>query len=287
MWYLKFAMCVTLALLPSRLKVPLYRGLFGYRIGRGVRIGFSPFFGVTRCRIGDGARIGSFNLFYRVGDLDIGHRASIGFLNLFRGGGRIRIGEYSTIIRLNTINSILEGDFVDPVEAVFDLGTGAVVTSGHWLDFSAGLAIGDHTIVGGRNSSFWTHNRQRGRGIVIGCHTYFGSEVRVAPGVEVPPFCIVALGSVLSGHFGLPRSLIGGNPASVVRELREHDLYLVVRKTREDLPNDVAMAHLPDDLLAMSRRACDGERQAPLGGPCGPGLFGEEAPCAASPVSWT
>jgi acetyltransferase-like isoleucine patch superfamily enzyme len=285
MWHLKFAMCVALALLPSRLKVPLYRGLFGYRIGRGVRIGFSPFFGVAQCRIGDGARIGSLNLFYRVEDLDIGHHARIGFLNLFRGGRRVRIGAYGTIIRLNTINAILEGDFVDPVEAVIELGTGAVVTSGHWLDFSAGLAIGDHAIVGGRNSSFWTHNRQRGRGIVIGCHTYLGSEIRVAPGVEVPPFCIVALGSVLSGRFGRPRSLIGGNPATVVRELREHDLFLVVRKTRDDLPDDVATALLPDDLRVVARQACDGAGQPSLGDHSGPSLVEEKARCAASPVS--
>jgi len=37
MWRLRFALSVLLALLPSWLKVPLYRWLFGYRIGRGVR----------------------------------------------------------------------------------------------------------------------------------------------------------------------------------------------------------------------------------------------------------
>ena len=88
MWRLRFALSVLLALLPSWLKVPLYRMLFGYRIGRGVRIGLSPLFGVGRCRIGDHARIGSFNLFYQVGDLEIGDHAQIGFLNLFRGDGR-------------------------------------------------------------------------------------------------------------------------------------------------------------------------------------------------------
>jgi len=254
MWRLKFAACVALALLPSWLKIPLYRLLFGYRIGKGVRIGFSPFFGVGHCRIGDYARIGSFNLFFRVAELDVGDYARIGLLNLFRGGQRVRIGNYSTIVRLNVFNSIIERDFVDPVEPVLELGTGAVVTSGHWLDFSAGLGIGEHTIIGGRNSSFWTHNRQRGRPISVGCHCYIGSEVRVAPGAVVSPFCIVALGSVLSGRIGPLRSLIGGNPAAVVRTLRERDLFLVTRKTRNDIPDDVASALLPDDLRATARR---------------------------------
>ena len=101
----------------------------------------------------------------------------------------------------------------------------------------------------------------RGRPISVGCYCCLGSEVRVAPGTVVPPFCIVALGSVLSGQrrggpvFGPPRSLIGGNPAAVVRTLRECELFLVTRKTRNDIPDDVASALLPDDLRAAARRA--------------------------------
>src|SRR5208283_6210103 len=95
--YFRFASAVLLALLPSLLKVPLYRLLFGYRIGKHVRIGFSPFVGVGRCTIGDNVRIGSFNLFYRIEQLEIGHDTRIGFLNLFRGGSKISIGPYVTI----------------------------------------------------------------------------------------------------------------------------------------------------------------------------------------------
>jgi acetyltransferase-like isoleucine patch superfamily enzyme len=251
---LRFAIGLGLALLPSPLKIPLYRWLFGYRIGKGVRIGLSPLIGVRRCRIGDHARIGSFNLFYEVGDLEVGDHARIGFLNLFRGGRKVRIGAYASILRQNVFNSIIKRDFVDPVDPVLDLGTGSVVTSGHWLDFSAGIDIGDHTIVGGRNSSFWTHNRQRGRRISVGCHCYIGSEVRVAPGAEVPPLCIVALGSVLTGRSSPPRSLIGGNPASVVRPLGQQDLFLIVHKTRDDIPDDVASGDFPDDLRTAARQ---------------------------------
>jgi acetyltransferase-like isoleucine patch superfamily enzyme len=247
-------MGVALALLPSLLKIPLYRWLFGYRIGKDVRIGLSPLIGVRRCRIGDHARIGSFNLFYEIEDLEVGDHARIGFLNLFRGGQMITIGRFGTILRQNVFNSIIDRDFVHPVESALYLGAGSVVTSGHWLDFSAGIEIGDHTVVGGRNSSFWTHNRQRGRPIAVGCHCYLGSEIRVAPGAEVPSFCIVALGSVLSGHFSPPRSLIGGNPASVVRELQQRDLILIVHKTRDDIPDESAQMHLLDDLIAVARQ---------------------------------
>jgi acetyltransferase-like isoleucine patch superfamily enzyme len=251
---LQIVIGVSLALLPSLLKIPLYRWLFGYRIGKGVRIGLSPLIGVRRCQIGDHARVGSFNLFYEVGDLEIGDHAQIGFLNLFRGGRRVQIGAYASILRQNVFNSIIKRDFVDPVVPILDLGTGATITSGHWLDFSAGIRIGDHTIIGGRNSSLWTHNRQRGRPITIGRHCYLGSEIRIAPGVELPSFCIVALGSVLSGRYREMRSLFGGNPATLVRTLREDDLFLIARKTRDDIPEDVASGDLPDDLRTAARQ---------------------------------
>ena len=239
---------VAVALLPSWLKIPFYRRVYGYRIGKGVRIGLSPFIGVKRCVIGDFTRIGSFNAFYEIEQLVIGERVRIGFLNLVRGGDSVQIGSYASVLRQNVINAIIEKDFVDPVFSRISIGEGAVVTSGHWLDFSAGIELGAHSILGGRNSSLWTHNRQRGRGIEIGCHCYIGSEVRVAPGVRVAPFSIVALGAVLSGQFASERSLIGGNPAKVVRPLSDSDMYLVLRKTRGDIPDELASAQVPADL---------------------------------------
>jgi acetyltransferase-like isoleucine patch superfamily enzyme len=249
--HLRAGFAVLLALLPSWLKIPIYRFLFRYEIGKGVRIGFSPFLGVRRCRIGDHTRIGSFNLFTQVQDLEIGEHVRVGFLNVFRGGERITVGSFATILRQNVFNAIVEPDTVNPVESVLELGPGVFVAAGHWLDFTDGIRVGGHSIIGGRNSSFWTHNRQRTRPIVIGCHAYLGSEVRLAPGVELPAFCIVALGSVLSGRLAQPRVLIGGNPARVVRELGEEDLFLVTRKTRNDIPDSVARALLPADLRAL------------------------------------
>ena len=79
----------------------------------------------------------------------------------------------------------------------------------------------------------------------MGCHCYLGSEIRVAPGAELPKFCIVALGSVLAGQFWPPRSLIGGNPASVARELQERDLILIVHKTRDDIPDELGRCTCP------------------------------------------
>ncbi len=246
MLLLRVLVGLLLAAVPSRLRIVLYRLLFGYQIGKGVKIGFGVMFlQVARCRIGDHVHIGPFNLFYRVGQLHVGDHARMGWLNVVRGGQTAQIGPYATILRCNVFNSILQADAVNPRSAVLELGTGVVITTGHWLDFSDRITIGPHTVVGGRNSSFWTHNRQRTRPIAVGSHCYLGSEIRVAPGVEIADSCVIALGAVLMGSYGPPRSLIAGNPASVLRPLNEHDLFLVTRKSRGDIPDEIARLDAP------------------------------------------
>jgi acetyltransferase-like isoleucine patch superfamily enzyme len=251
----RLLLALAVALLPSPLKVLAYRLFFGYRVGRGIRVGFGTvFFNVGHCRIGDQVRIGCFNVFAQVDNLDMGNHVHVGMFNLFRGGDKIKLGDYATIMRFNVFNSIIDPDATNELRPEIDLGTGVVVTTGHWLDFSDWVSIGPHSILGGRSSSLWTHNRQRTRGISIGPHCYLGSEIRMAPGVEIPAYCIVAIGAVIIGQSAFKeRSLIAGNPAAILRPLRERDLALVARKTRRDIPDDIATALLTDDL----RAACE------------------------------
>ena len=49
----RLAVLAAVAVLPSLLKRPLYRLFFGYKIGKGVRIGFS-IIDANECTIGDG-----------------------------------------------------------------------------------------------------------------------------------------------------------------------------------------------------------------------------------------
>jgi len=248
---LRLVVGVIVALLPSALKVGLYRRVYKYDVGRNVKIGFSPLVGVRRCRLGDGVRIGHLNLFFQIEDLEINAHSRIGFLNIFRGG-RIRLGAYTSVFRMNFINSIPEPDAENVTDAVLDVGPGAVITSGHRLDFTDRITIGASTVIGGRGSAFWTHSRQRTRPIAVGKHCYLGSGVQVAPGVDLADFCIVSLGAVLSGQFTEARALILGNPGRIERKLRRDELPLVARRTRDDLPDELAQASLPEDLRVLA-----------------------------------
>jgi acetyltransferase-like isoleucine patch superfamily enzyme len=75
--------------------------------------------------------------------------------------------------------------------------------------------------------------------ISIGDFAYVGSEIRMAPGSSIPPRCIVGIGSVITGNVEAQECLIGGVPAKPIKELSEHDKFLIERKTRPDLPDDV------------------------------------------------
>jgi acetyltransferase-like isoleucine patch superfamily enzyme len=227
-----------IALLPSFLKRPCYRLLFGYRIGRRVRIGLSILDART-CEIDDDSRIGHLNVIIGVANLRIGDHVKIGHLNIIRGGAEVTLGRYSELMRMNEINSIPEPDAVNPVDPSFTLGNGSIITTGHKIDFTDRVEIGRRTIIGGRNSSIWTHNRQRTLPISIGEFTYVGSEIRMAPGSALPSRCVVGIGSVVTKKINAEGFLIAGVPAKPIKELGPEDQFLIERKTRPDLPDDV------------------------------------------------
>ena len=235
---LRLAALALVAALPGFLKRPLYRWLFGYKIGKRVRLGLS-LIDARECEIADDVSVGHLNLVLGVGRLSVGEHARIGFLNVIRGGDEVEIGRWAEILRMNEINSIPDPLVVNPTDPRFSLGDGSIVTAGHKIDFTDRVSIGRRTILGGRNSSLWTHNRQRTRPIEIGELTYVGSEIRVAPGGVIPSRCIVGIGSVITGRLEGEYMLIAGVPAKAVKQLSEGDRFLVENKTRPDLPDDI------------------------------------------------
>jgi len=203
-----------------------------------VRIGLS-IIDAAACEIGDDSQIGHLNLIIAVENLRLGDHVRIGHLNIIRGGDEVVLERYSELLRLNEINSIPDPDVVNQVDPRFTLGAGSIVTTGHKIDFTDRVEIGRRTILGGRNSSLWTHNRQRTLPITIGDFAYVGSEIRMAPGASIPSRCIVGIGSVITGEVTQEGWLVAGVPAKPIKELGDDDNFLIERKTRLDLPDDV------------------------------------------------
>ena len=235
---LRLALLAVIAVLPGFVKNPLYRRLFSYRIGRGVRIGL-VILDADAVELGDGTEIGHLNLITRVGSFITGKSVRIGPLNIIRGGERVRLGDYAEIMRLNVLNAIPDHDCTTSPASRLEIGRGAVVVSGHRIDFTDQVTIGQNVIIGGRNSSLWTHNRQSTAPIEIGDFCYLGSEVRLAPGARLAERSILGLGSVLAGPIDTPGSLVGGVPARIIRPLTAEDDALIHRKARRDAPDDL------------------------------------------------
>lgn len=235
---LRLLMLAVCAILPSFLKRPIYRLFFGYKIGKRVHIGLS-IIDAGECDIDDDVQMGHFNVVTRVQKLTIKDHVRIGHLNIIRGGDEVSLGRYCEIIRMNEINSIPDPDVVNKIDPVFLLGDGSIVTTGHKIDFTDRVEIGRRVILGGRNSSIWTHNRQRTLPITIGSLVYMGSEIRMAPGSAIPARSIVGIGSVITAALTEEGKLIAGVPAKTIKELSQEDQFLIERKTRPDLPDDV------------------------------------------------
>jgi acetyltransferase-like isoleucine patch superfamily enzyme len=234
---LRTAAHVAVAPLPNLVKLPIYRHLFGFRVGKNVRVGLSVL-DADELELADGARVGHGNLVTRTRKLVLGADAEIGYGNILRGGDEIRLGRWSTVLRFNVLNSIPDNDCEGPTDPRLSLDDGAYVVSGHRLDFTDRIRIGKNVIVAGRNSSLWTHNRQATRPIEIGDFCYLGSEVRLAPGARLGDWSILAMGAVLAGA-AEPRTVHGGVPAKPIRAIDGDDEKSLAKKTKKDIPEDL------------------------------------------------
>lgn len=230
--------------LPQPVKRLVYRWCFGYRISPSARIGLA-YLDCASLVLGDNSRISNLTVFLRCGDVVIGRNVHIGSFNLFSGGRLIELQDYSHVRRLCFINAIRDHDCTNNPDSSFSLGYGAVLTAEHRIDFTDRVEIGRCSILGGRNSSIWTHNIRTGVPVRIGSYCYLGSEIRIAPGAEIPDCCVVGLASVLTNPIREPFSLVAGVPARVCRPLTEADFPLIFGKTRPDLPDEVYPAMPP------------------------------------------
>ena len=135
--------------------------------------------------MGDGARIGPFNVFRDVRSLRLGASATISQWNW--------ISAAAALVEAGAPGS-------------FAMGKHSAVTSRHYLDVSGGVSIGEFTTVAGVRSTFithgirWTVSEQSVKGIEIGDYCLISSNVSVTPGTVVENKVVVGMGATISGQ---------------------------------------------------------------------------------------
>lgn len=213
---LRAAGALTLALLPNAVKLPLYRWLYGYKIGRDVRIGFTLIQDVARLEIGDHCRIGHFNRFRHVPLVCIGSYTTIGHFNQFISSTEFT--NAASLAQRGNAPMLLIGEHVG-------------ISARHYFDIEDTISIGAFTTLGGLNTVLFTHgvdvmtSRQSAKAISIGAYSMVGSNVLFHPGSGIADRSVVGMGSVVTRRFVGSRSLIGGNPAKLFGPLPESAKY--------------------------------------------------------------
>lgn len=183
----------------SRLRVFLYRNIFGYHINNSI-LGWNTVILVSQANL-NGCCIGRKNKFTGPIDITIKKGAIIGERNIFQCGWWT-----------------LEEKFK---KAGYDrnliIGVDSLITSNHYFDIVGSFILGDASWIAGYGSQFWTHGVGAiERNISIGKYCYIGSAVRFAPGVSIGNNTLISLGSVLTNRYNEENVLIGGQPAKIL-----------------------------------------------------------------------
>jgi acetyltransferase-like isoleucine patch superfamily enzyme len=204
---------------PGFIKILLYR-LRGYRIGKGVSVGFGSVVSGEHVEIGDHTSIGFFTII-RGKEIRLGSHVQIGSTT-FIDTPHIEIGEGSKINE-----QVFVGGLQFP-DSRFVLGRNCQVMQMTFINPARSVVVGDDSGIGGHCLIFghtsWL-SQFEGYGvefepIEIGKSVSLAWRVFVLPGSKIGDGAVVGANSVVHNHIP-PRCLALGFPARVVSKAPE------------------------------------------------------------------
>lgn len=157
----------------------------------------------------------------------VGQGARIGSFNVLRGLVHVRIGQFAEVGQWNWLSAapFLVASSQAPTAGTLSLGEHSSLTSRHYLDASGGITIGRFATVAGVRSVFMTHGINVADNVLdtapieIGEYAMIGSSTNFVLGSRVPDHSIVAMGSVVVGTLTETFALYAGAPAKFKKNL--------------------------------------------------------------------
>lgn len=200
---------VLIVLLPWRLRRIVLERVYGYRFGKGSRIGPLSWIFPDHLLMSEEARIASLTVAIHLNRVEMGDHSSIGRGNWItghkHGSGRFahREGRDSALI----------------------VGRHSAITKSHIIDCTDRVTIGEFTTIAGYHSQIITHGidvnecRQDCKPIEIGSYCLVGTGVICLGGARLPDRSVLAAGAVLAKEFCEVETLYAGAPARAVKKL--------------------------------------------------------------------
>ena len=218
---MRFIAAILFMFLPLRLRLYCYRHVFGYKLHKTSRIGFSLL--MSR-------------------NLKMTNNSSIGHLNVIKGLTEVSLGECASIGNLNWISGFPHNDqtdhFADQTcrSPKLIIGDHSAITNRHLIDCTDAVIIGCYSTFAGFRSQILTHSisiteaRQRSGPVIIGDYTFVGTASIILPNSRLPNFSVLGAGSILNKKYSEEYYLYTGIPARPVKKLDRNAAYFC-RKT--------------------------------------------------------
>jgi len=197
---------ILLVLFPWSIRRWIFQTFYRAQIDPTARVGFSILM-CSQIELGEGAKVGHFNVIKGLSLLRLEKFASIGHRNWISGYPLDGKRRFSNTKR---IPSLL-------------LGKHASLTQSHRLDCSDKISIGNYSIVAGYGTQILTHainieaSRQEVKAVEICAYTFVGTRAVVLPGCKLPAYSILAAGAVLTNAYDQEYCLYGGVPAKPIQ----------------------------------------------------------------------
>lgn len=206
---MKHLLSAVVGILPSNRGKNFLLNRLGHRVCMSASIGPILLLGRTTLIVGDGARIGPFNVFRQVTRVEVGEKAEIGQLNWISAA------------------PFLAEESVSLISGQFLLGAHASFTSRHYVDASGGVSIGEYATVAGVRSVFMSHGIDVEDNVLdtfpihVGRYAMVGGGCNLVMGSAVPDYSVVAMGSVVIKGLEQTHSLYAGAPARFKKAIPE------------------------------------------------------------------
>lgn len=218
---------ICLMIFPQCIRRFFYRKLFGFKIHKTARIGFSLIL-CNELTMGENTRIGHLTVIKPIDRVYMAAYSRIGAMNFITGydtsedGYAKKVGFYRHVTD-RKCELVLDED--------------AAITSRHIIDCNGGVYFGAHSLLAGMRSQILTHAidiyncRQDAQPVKIGNYVFIGTGCIILKGTEIPDYTIVGAGAVLNKKYAESYKVYGGVPATVKKDLTNENIKFFSRSS--------------------------------------------------------